>query len=142
MPSKSESVLAALGAAIAAGLPAGADYERNGVLPAVLPRGGLVILRDGDPGEPEFLLSPLTYIYEHRAEVDIVVEGSCRDELFDALKVAIGTALAADRTLGGLCDWVEPEAPAPVELPVDGGEEIKAATIGVLLTYETSNPLT
>jgi hypothetical protein len=36
------------------------------------------------------------------------------------LCASIGAALAADRTPGGLCDWVEAEAPRPVDLPVDG----------------------
>jgi hypothetical protein len=31
----------------------GATVERNSVLPEKIPDGGLIILRDGDPGEPE-----------------------------------------------------------------------------------------
>src|SRR5919106_1085662 len=42
--------------------------------------------------------------------------GLDRDAVFDTLAAGIGTALSADRTLGGLCDWVEAEAPRPVEL--------------------------
>ena len=30
---------------------------------------------------------------------------------FDTLTASIGAAIAGDRTLGGLCDWVEAEAP-------------------------------
>lgn len=58
-------------------------------------------------------LSPLLYHYQHRAELEVVVQtGTGRASAFDDLIAAIGTALEADRTLGGLCDWVEPEAPA------------------------------
>ena len=42
--------------------------------------------------------------------------GTGRDAAFDALAAGLGTALSADRTLGGLCDWVEAEAPRPVDL--------------------------
>ena len=49
--------------------------------------------------------------------------------------------LSADRTLGGLCDWVEAEAPRPVDLAVDGAAALKAAVIPVVLHYATSDPL-
>ena len=79
---------------------------------------GVIILRDGDPGEPAVLLSPPEYVYEHRAELEVAMAGgtsAARDAAFDALLQAIGAAIAADRTLGGLCDWVEAEAPEPAE---------------------------
>ena len=52
-----------------------------------------------------------------------------------------GAALEADRTLGGLCDWAEPEAPASVDLPVEGAAALKAAVITVVLHYTTTGPL-
>ena len=52
-----------------------------------------------------------------------------------------GAALAADRTLGGLCDWVEAEAPRPVDLPVEGAASLKAAVIPVVLHYSTADQL-
>lgn len=57
------------------------------------------------------------------------------------LKLAVGAAIAHDRTLGGLCDYAQGEAPAPVELPVEGAEGLKAASLGIILTYATSDPL-
>ncbi|MCB1340626.1 MAG: acyl-CoA transferase [Pseudooceanicola sp.] len=139
MPSKSEQVLTAL-LAVLEGV-SGPDVERNTGLPETVPPGGLVVLHDGDPGEPEVLLSPLTYLYEHEAELDVFVQAAASDSAFDALKVAIGVAIAADRTLGGLCDWVEAVAPVPSDLPFVGAVALKAATIGVRLTYSTSDPL-
>ncbi len=66
-------------------------------------------------------LSPLRYHYQHRAEIEAVVQaGADRDAAFDTLAAGVGMALAADRTLGGLCDWVEAEAPRPVDLAVEG----------------------
>lgn len=106
-----------------------------------IPAGGLVIVRDGVPGEPEASMSPLRWHYQHRAEVEVMVQVDARAAVFDAICVRIGAALAADRTLGGLCDWAEPEAPQPSELPVDGAETIKAAVIAVILHYSTADPL-
>jgi hypothetical protein len=49
--SKAEQVLGALKGLLET-LP-DAVVERNSVLPEKIPDGGLIILRDGDPGEPE-----------------------------------------------------------------------------------------
>jgi hypothetical protein len=114
---------------------------RGDVLPERVPTAGLLILRDGEPGEPEVTLSPLRYHYQHRAEIEAVVQGAARDATFDTLCASIGAALAADRTLGGLCDWVEAEAPRPVDLPVEGAASLKAAVIPVVLHYSTADPL-
>ena len=115
---------------------------RDEVLPERIPAAGLIILRDGQPGEPEVTLSPLRYHYQHRAELEVVVQaGTGRAGAFDDLIVAIGAVLEADRTLGGLCDWVEPEAPASVDLPVEGAAALKAAVITVVLHYSTAGPL-
>ena len=54
---------------------------------------------------------------------------------------SIGTALSAERTLGGLCDWVEAEAPRPVDFAVDGAATLKAAVIPIVLHYATADPL-
>ncbi len=86
-------------------------------------------------------LSPLAYHYQDRAEIEAVVQGTARDIAFDTLTANIGTALATDRTLGGLCDWVEAEAPRPVDLPVVGAASLEAAVIPVFLHYTTADPL-
>ena len=114
---------------------------RGEVLPERIPPAGLMILRDGEPGEPEVTLSPLTYHYRHRAEIEAVVQGADRDATFDALCASIGAVIAADRTLGGLCDWLAAEAPQPVDLPVEGTASLKAAVIPVILHYSTTDPL-
>jgi hypothetical protein len=142
MPTPREAILQALLAALQT-VP-GATVLREEVLPERLPGGGLVILRDGDPGASEVTLSPLAYHYEHRAEIEVIVQGktpAARASAFDTIVQAIGTALAADRTLGGLCDWTEAQAPQPVDLPVEGAAALKAVIIPVTLTYTTSDPL-
>ena len=139
MPTPRETILAALHARLSA-LPATA--LRGEVLPERVPAEGLLILRDGEPGEPEVTLSPLAYHYQHRAELEVVVQtGTGRASAFDDLITAIGTALEADRTLGGLCDWVEPDAPASLDLPIEGAAALKAAVIIVVLHYTTTGPL-
>lgn len=138
MPTTRETILAALHARLST-LPASA--LRGDVLPERIPSAGLLILRDGEPGEPEVTLSPLMYHYEHRAEIDAVVQGIARDTAFDTLCASIGAVLAGDRTLYGLCDWVEAEAPRPVDLPVEGAASLKAAVITVVLNYSLADPL-
>jgi len=138
MPTTRETILTALHARLIT-LPVTA--LRGEVLPERVPAGGLLILRDGEPGEPDVTLSPLTYHYQHRAEIEAVVQGADRDVAFDTLCASIGAALAADRTLGGLCDWIEAEAPQPVDLAVEGAASLKAGIIPVVLHYETMDPL-
>ena len=143
MPSKRETILAALHARLQT---LATTTLRDEVLPERIPATGLIILRDGKPGWPEVTLSPLTWFYQHRAELEVVIQsGNGRDALADtlvgALVGAIGTQLAADRTLGGLCDWVEAEAPEPVDLPIEGAASLKAAVIPVVLHYSTADPL-
>ena len=99
---------------------------RGEVLPERVPAAGLLILRDGDPGEPAVTLSPLRYHYQHRAEIEAVVQaGTGRDAAFDTLTAGVGILVSADRTLGGLCDWVEAEASRPVDLAVDGAATLR-----------------
>ena len=51
-----------------------APVLRGEVLPERVPPMGLLILRDGDPGDPAVTLSPLRYHYQHRAEIEAVVQ--------------------------------------------------------------------
>ena len=139
MPTTREAILAALYARLQ---PLAALVLRDEVLPERIPATGLIILRDGQPGEPEVTLSPRRYHYQHRAELEVVVQApNDRASAFDSLIASIGSALETDRTLGGVCDWVEPEAPASVDLPVEGAAALKAAVITVVLHYTTTGPL-
>ncbi len=114
---------------------------RGEVLPERVPTSGLIILRDGDPGDPAVTLSPLLYHFQHRVELEIIVQGVDRDAGFATLCGQIGAVISADHTLGGLCDWVEAEAPRPVDLPVEGAASLKAAVITIVLHYTTTGPL-
>lgn len=140
MASASETALLALFARLQS--ITGATAVRNTAVPEAVPEGGLIILRDGNPGEPEVTMSPLVYEYWHAAEIELFVQHkTARDARFDALKIAIGAAIEADRTLGGACQWAEAEAPQSVDLSEPGVTPIKAATIPVTLVYLTTSPL-
>ena len=140
MPSPRETILTALTDLLRT-VPR-VPVLRGEVLPERIPPAGLMILRDGNPGEPGMTLSPLTYHYQHRAELEVIVQtGEDRDARFDRLIGRIGAAIATDRTLGGRCDWVEAEAPEPVDLPFEGAAPLKAAVVPIILHYATSDTL-
>ncbi len=81
-----------------------AKVERNTAVPEKIPTGGLIVLRDGDPGEPETALGGFGGIYySHGIEIELYIEdgdATARDAAFDALVQAIGTALEADPSHG------------------------------------------
>jgi hypothetical protein len=141
--SKAEQVLEAIEARLET-VP-GATVERNSVLPEKIPAGGLIILRDGDPGEPEQALGGFgsTY-YQHAAEVEVYVEEgdpAVRDTGFDDLLQQIGAALEPDATLGGLAFGLTYGRPEASIKAVAGAPAIKSATLSVTVDYETGAPL-
>ena len=134
MPTNRETILAALHTLLET---LSATALRGNVLPERITATGLIILRDGKPGEPEISLSPLTYFYELRAELEVVIQaGAGCDALFDTLTGSIGSVLAADRTLGGLCNWVEAEVPEPIDLPIEGAARQCALPVTVPSGWE------
>ena len=141
--SKAEQVLDALKALLAT-VP-GAAVERNSVLPEKIPAGGLIILRDGDPGEPEQSLGGFgsTY-YQHAAEIEVYVEegdAATRDAAFDDLLQQIGAALEADPNLDGLAFGLTYGRPEPAIEAVSGAPAIKTARLTVTVDYESDAPL-
>jgi hypothetical protein len=143
MASRREQVITAVLAIVASALP-NTEVKRNLVKPERIPPGGLVIIRDGDPGEPEVELSPLAYIYSHRIPLEVAVYDApvgTREQALDGLLTAIGTAISADRTLGGLCDFVETEAPSTDDLETTGALAGRWADTAIVATYATADPL-
>ena len=121
--------------------------ERNKAIPwDTIPANGLIVLRDGEVGEPvEVTLSPTKYAYEHRAEVDVLVGGktpALRDAALDLALTKIDTAVAADRKLSGAVDYVRTMAPEEnEEVLEEGAEDLKGVIVPIMLHYETTNPL-
>jgi hypothetical protein len=137
--SKAEQVLYALKTLLET-VP-GATIDRNSVLPEKIPDGGLIILRDGDPGEPEETLGGFGNVYyQHGVEVEVYVEegdAAARDAAFDALLQQIGAALEADPTLGDLAFGMTYGRPEPSIEAVAGALAIKTATLSVIVDYES-----
>ncbi|MBE2191086.1 MAG: acyl-CoA transferase [Alphaproteobacteria bacterium] len=122
----------------------GLSVLRNEPLPTKVPAEGLLILRDGDPGEPEVTLSPTRYHYQHRAEIEALVQHgdqAQRDTALDALLETVAQALDGQTNLGGLVDYLYIETPDFLSETVEGAPTIKAAVVPVILEYSTSNPL-
>ena len=119
--------------------------ERNSVLPEKVPDGGLIILRDGDPGEPEQSLGGFdSSYYQHAVEIEVYAEegdAAVRDAAFDDLLQQIGAVLDADPTLGGLAFGLTYGRPEASIEAVAGAPAIKSATLNVTIDYETDAPL-
>jgi hypothetical protein len=141
--SKAEQVLGALKGLLET-LP-DAVVERNSVLPEKVPAAGLIILRDGDPGEPEQALGGFgNAYYQHAVEIEVYVEegdAAVRDAAFDALLQEIGATLESDPTLGGLLFGLTYGRPGTSIEAVSGAPAIKSATLTVTVDYETDAPL-
>lgn len=122
----------------------GVKVLRNEVLPEKVPSGGLVILRDGDPGEPLITLSPLSYYWQHLAQLEVLVsnaDAAQRDSELDDIFFNLATVINGDVTLSGLCDRVTAQAPVISTLGIDGAPSVKAATVNIELIYTTADQL-
>jgi hypothetical protein len=141
--SKAEQVLEALRTVLET--VSDAVVQRNSVLPEKIPNGGLIILRDGDPGEPEQSLGGFgNAYYQHAVEIEMYVEegdAPARDAAFGALLQEIGTALETEPTFGGLAFGLTYGRPEPAIQAIAGAPAIKSATLTVTVDYETSAPL-
>jgi hypothetical protein len=141
--SRREAVLAAMRAAL--GLVPSATVRRNEALPERVPNAGLVILRDGEPGEPDVTLNPRTEFYSHRVEIEAYMPrdpNGSGEAALDALLGAIGAALRIDPSLGGLAENLTASAPETGALAIEGSTPILTARLIVTVEYLVSDPLT
>ena len=144
MTSKREQVLDRLATKLKTLETTSLKVYRNLDKPQKIPSGGIVILRDGGGEEPEVLLSPLTYIYEHLVTTEIMVQNpdpTIRNSTMDALLVGIGSVINANRTLDGLAEWIEARSPEFQEEPIEGAASIRTATVLIMVRFFTSDPL-
>lgn len=143
MTSKREQALAGLFLCLKDTIT-GASVLRNDPLPTKVPAEGLFIVRDGDPGEPEVTLSPTRYHYQHRAEIEALVQHGDqvqRDAALDDLLGILAQALDGQTSLGGLVDYLHIQTPEFLSETVEGAPTIKAAVVPIILEYSTTNPL-
>ena len=118
--------------------------SRNEALPQSVPAGGLVILRDGEPGEPDITLNPRTEFYSHAVELEVFVAqpaGGDGEQDLDALLVQIGAALAADPSLGGLAENLVCGAPRVESIAIEGAPPILSARLTITVEYLVHDPL-
>lgn len=144
MTSKREQVLSTFYTKVKTLESATLKIYRNLDKPQKITSGGMVNMHDGASEEPETLLSPLTYIYEHLITLEIMVQNpdsAARDAALDVLLVSIGGLINANRTLDGLAEWVEARPPDYDEEPIEGAATVRAATVLVMVRFSTTDPL-
>jgi len=101
---------------------------------------GVVIMTDGVPGEPEPILSPRRYSWDHSVEFEITASGPEREATVEAIIRLFEPALDLDRTLGGAVDYAAIDtAPDIAEYEVEGAETERSAVLHVTLSYVTAS---
>ena len=125
-------------------LSLGTMVKRNAALPERIADHAMAILRDGEMGEPEVSLSPLTYHWQHQVAIELFVadpDASTRDSRMDGLLTELASLIEADRTLAGVVDYAEIGQPKFDDLAPEGTSGIKACLLPVVLHYSSSGPL-
>lgn len=140
---KEADILAAI-EALLGGL--GANAVRNPESPVDIAAGDVVIvMRDGDPGEPDAEISGGSETYAHLVPVEVyacAATETARATLLDAALRALGAALAGAGTLGGLAEDLAAEAPRePEQIAVLGAALVKARVVPLIVTYSVDDPL-
>jgi hypothetical protein len=104
----------------------------------------MAILRDGEMGESEVSLSPLTYHWQHQVAIELFVaepDANARDTRMDGLLMELAALIEADRSLGGVIEYAEIGPPKFNELAPEGTSGIKACLVPVVLHYSSSGSL-
>ncbi len=141
--SQRENAIGALFAVLGQ-LSLGTMVKRNAALPERIADHAMAILRDGEMGEPEVSLSPLTYHWQHQVAIELFVadpDASTRDARMDGLLVELAALIEADRTLAGVVEYAEIGQPKFDELAPEGTSGIKACLLPVVLHYSSAGSL-
>jgi len=141
--SQRENAIGALFAVLGE-LSLGTTVKRNAALPERIADHAMAILRDGEMGEPEVSLSPLTYHWQHQVAIELFVadpDAAARDSRMDSLLTELATLIEADRTLAGVVEYAEIGQPKFDELAPEGTSGIKACLLPVVLHYSSAGPL-
>lgn len=146
--SRSFDVRAALHALVAAAAPSAAlsGFIEDVSKPEKIGAEGAIIAGAGDPGDPEYDLSPVAYTYTHHIPVEVLfpalIGASAQpDSIFDPILSAIGEAVLANRQLGGLVNWLDVSAPTIISDDLSGAVPLRIATFDFVAEYTVSNPL-
>ena len=143
MTTKMAAVITALVAVLDA-IP-GVTVVANVAVPQEIPEGGLIIVHDGDPGEPEEVLNGFrNCYYQHSIDVEIYARHGItgnRDSAWDTLIAAVGTALEGNLTLSGTIHGMSYGQPTTDVEQVEGGHDIKRGVLIIIADYQSSSPL-
>lgn len=143
MTSKTETILQTLFVELSSNLTTAC--LRNAAVPEIIPTQGLVILRDGNPGEAETALGGFGVVYySHEVEIEIyVAEGDqgTRDTQFDQIITNIGIVLDQNPDLNGLIYGITVSRPDVSVEGITGAHAIKSGVMSVIVDYETSGAL-
>lgn len=137
-----EAVVRAVLALAQAALPQ-SEAEREAPWPTRVGADGKVIVRDGDPGDPEECFSPQAFTYRHTIPIEVFAPEGAEDRFLalDEMMAALDAALALDRSLGGLCDWSEISAPAPDDVGSAASQPVRVAILTLTAEYTTPRRL-
>ncbi|MBM3928822.1 MAG: hypothetical protein FJ335_10240 [Sphingomonadales bacterium] len=137
-------VAQALAAGMAAAVPGARirGFDGDAERPERVSTGGEIIGFDGSPGTPQIDLSPPAYNYDHVFSVELAAgPGDAQAAALDAMLLAIGVWIDANRTLGGLCSYLDVRAAETDETVIPGASPQQWATVDIIASYTTSNPL-
>lgn len=120
---------------------AGGSFYRDPEADVPASNTGVVIMSDGDAGDPEMILSPLTYVWERAVEFEITANGASRRTVVNAILAASEAAIDTDRTLGGVVDDVRIlTAPQIGQYDKkDGVAPELSAVLHITLNYDTAD---
>lgn len=138
MPGPLETRLAAFAVSLSSGVTA--PVARNEVVPVSIASGGLVHLHDAAPVLIGTTFSPLLYHYDLPIEVCVYVQEANPALVADGIRQEIAAVVNGDRTLSGLCDWVEVQLDQ-VDTLQTGGAPIRAETLRATLTFATETQI-
>lgn len=118
-------------------------FDKDTARPQSIGEAGTVIGHPGDPGEPDVDLNPVTYHWQHEMEMEFAASPAAEDPAadLDTMLETFGEAIIADRTLGGLVDWLD-VIPGPEDDQLIGGAATtRWVSLTVIVHYSTTNPL-
>lgn len=144
--SQTKSVIDALFSLFHGGLAAdGIGVLLNDALPESIPPAGLIILHDGDPGEPERSLGGFNACYyTHEVPLEIYVQHldqATRDARYEFLLARLSTLLQSSPTLGGLIAGITYARPSIDIDYIEGAADLKSAVLSLFIEYESPTPL-
>lgn len=144
--SKKLDILKAIKLLTAVAIPLAEVVGLNGeeAPPARVPAGGRIVIRTGEPGEPEVDLSPLAYNWSHRIPIEFTAVETptlTSEEVLDDMLVRFGAATAGNRQLNGLCDWLAITAPGTEDIYTEGAQPPRVAELVLTANYVTDSEL-